>query len=110
MTEASSIVTAISERVRWNNGKIIGAKAATLPKHVWSIRRSSTGRRGSNRNLTARQYGRLLGDRFAGVGLGPHLFGTHSLRRTKTTLIYRRAGNLRAVQLPLADTRIDTSA
>ena len=33
------------------------------------------------------------------VGLDPRLFGTHSLRRTKATLIYRRTGNLRAVQL-----------
>jgi hypothetical protein len=37
----------------------------------------------------------------ASVGLDPRLFGTHSLRRTKATLIYRRAGNLRAVQLLL---------
>src|SRR5690348_9996759 len=33
------------------------------------------------------------------IGLDPHFFGTHSLRRTKATLIYRRTGNLRAVQL-----------
>jgi integrase len=36
---------------------------------------------------------------------GPKGFGTHSLRRTKATLIYRRAGNLRAVQLLLATPR-----
>ena len=34
-----------------------------------------------------------------GIGLDPSFFGTHSLRRTKATLIYRRTGNLRAVQL-----------
>ena len=46
-----------------------------------------------------RQYARLLSDWLASVGLDPHLFGTHSLRRTKATLTYRRTGNLRAEQL-----------
>jgi integrase len=41
--------------------------------------------------------------------LDPHLFGTHSLRRTKSTLIYRRIGNLRAVQFLLADTKIEST-
>ncbi len=36
-----------------------------------------------------------------------HLYGTHSLRRTKATLIYRRIGNLRAVQLLLGHTKIE---
>jgi integrase len=39
--------------------------------------------------------------------LDPKLFGTHSLRRTKATLIYRRTGNLRAVQLLLGHTKIE---
>jgi integrase len=46
--------------------------------------------------------------RIASVGLDPHLFGTHSLRRTKATLIYRRTGNLRAVQLLLGHTKIES--
>jgi integrase len=58
-----------------------------------------TGPRGPGRSLTTRQYARLLSHWLASVGLDPHLFGTHSLRRTKATLIYRRTGNLRAVQL-----------
>jgi site-specific recombinase XerC len=37
------------------------------------------------------------------------LFGTHSLRRTKATLIYRRTGNLRAVQSPLGYTKIEST-
>jgi integrase len=52
-----------------------------------------TGRGGPGRNLTTRQYARLLSGWLAGTGLDPHLFGTHSLRRTKATLIYRRTGN-----------------
>jgi len=43
------------------------------------------------------------------VGLDPRLFGTHSLRRTKATLIYRRTGNLRAVQLLLGHTKIEST-
>jgi integrase len=45
----------------------------------------------------------------AGIGLDPSLFGTHSLRRTKATLIYRRTGNLRAVQLLLGHTRVEST-
>lgn len=37
------------------------------------------------------------------------MFGTHSIRRTKATLIYRRTGNLRAVQLLLGHTRIEST-
>ena len=48
--------------------------------------------------MTTRQYARLLSDWIGCIGLDPCLFGTHSLRRTKATLIYRRTGNLPAVQ------------
>jgi integrase len=68
-----------------------------------------TGRRGPDCNLTTRQYARLLSGWTASIGLDPHLFGTHSLRRTKATLIYRRTGNLRAVQLLLGHTKIEST-
>jgi integrase len=67
-----------------------------------------TGRRQSG-HMTTRQYARLLSHWIADVGLDPHLFGTHSLRRTKATLIYRRTGNLRAVQLLLGHTKIEST-
>ena len=66
-----------------------------------------TGRRGNGQCMTTRQYARLLSEWVASIGLDPKLFGTHSLRRTKATLIYRRTGNLRAVQLLLGHTKID---
>jgi integrase len=50
-----------------------------------------TGRRGANTSMTTRQYARLVSDWIGSVGLDPRLFGTHSLRRTKATLIYRPA-------------------
>jgi integrase len=59
--------------------------------------------------LTTRQYARLVGEWIGSIGLDPHLFGTHSLRRTKATLIYRRTGNLRAVQLLLGHTKIEST-
>jgi integrase len=69
-----------------------------------------TGRRGGNGSMTIRQYGRLVSEWIGSVGLDPRLFGTHSLRRTKATLIYRRTGNLRAVQLLPRHTRIESTA
>jgi integrase len=68
-----------------------------------------TSRRRPGEAMTTRQYARLVGEWIAGIGLDPHLFGTHSLRRTKATLIYRRTGNLRAVQLLLGHTRVEST-
>ena len=67
------------------------------------------GRRGVDSGLTTRQYARLVGQWIGSIGLDPLKFGTHSLRRTKATLIYRRAGNLRAVQLLLGHTKIEST-
>jgi len=68
-----------------------------------------TGRGGAGRGMTTRQYARLVSYWVGSVGLDPRLFGTHSLRRTKATLIYRRTGNLRAVQLLLGHTKIEST-
>ena len=68
-----------------------------------------SGRKGSNRSLSTRQYARLVSDWVASCGLDPSLFGTHSLRRTKATMIYKRTGNLRAVQLLLGHTKIEST-
>ncbi len=63
------------------------------------------GRRGVERGMTTRQYARLV----SSVGLDPSFFGTHLLRRTKASLIYRRTGNLRAVQLLLGHKKIEST-
>jgi integrase len=67
------------------------------------------GRKGKGFSLTTRQYARLVSEWIASIGLDASLFGTHSLRRTKATLIYRRTGNLRAVQLLLGHTKIEST-
>lgn len=68
-----------------------------------------SGRRDRGRCLSTRQYARLLSIWIAAIGLDPSLFGTHSIRRTKATLIYKRTGNLRAVQLLLGHTKIEST-
>lgn len=59
--------------------------------------------------ISTRQYARLVSQWVAAIGLDSSFFGTHSLRRTKATLIYRRTGNLRAVQLLLGHTKIEST-
>jgi integrase len=65
--------------------------------------------RGRAGHLTTRQYARLLAEWLAMIGLDPCFYGTHSLRRTKATLIYKKTGNLRAVQLLLGHTKIEST-
>ena len=68
-----------------------------------------TSRNGKNQRLSTRQYARLVSKWVALIGLDPLGYGTHSLRRTKATLIYRKTGNLRAVQLLLGHTKIEST-
>jgi len=68
-----------------------------------------TGRRGNQKCLTTRQYSRLVSKWISLIGLDSTLFGTHSIRRTKATIIYRKTGNLRAVQLLLGHTKIEST-
>ena len=60
-------------------------------------------------HISTRQYARLVRDWVAAIGLDPSGYGTHSLRRTKAALIYRKTGNLRAVQLLLGHTKVDST-
>jgi integrase len=66
-------------------------------------------RQRSGEPMTTRQYARRVAGWIASIGLDPHTFGTHSLRRTKATMIYRRTGNLRAVQLLLGHSRLEST-
>jgi len=60
-------------------------------------------------HLSTRQYARLVREWVSAIGLDPSGYGTHSLRRTKAALIYRKTGNLRAVQLLLGHTKVDST-
>ena len=60
-------------------------------------------------HLGTRQYARMVDGWVAEIGLDPLAYGTHSIRRTKPTLIYRRTKNLRAVQLLLGHTKLEST-
>ena len=60
-------------------------------------------------HLSTRQYARIVGTWVSEIGLDPSAYGTHSLRRTKATLIYRRTKNLRAVQLLLGHSKLEST-
>ncbi len=63
----------------------------------------------SSEHLSTRQYSRILKSWVKMIGLDPALYGTHSMRRTKATLIYKRTKNLRAVQLLLGHTKLEST-
>ena len=60
-------------------------------------------------HMSTRQYARLVHEWVAGIGLAPQEYGTHSLRRTKASIIYKATGNLRAVQILLGHAKIDST-
>lgn len=60
-------------------------------------------------HLSTRQYARIVERWISDIGLDAGLYGTHSLRRTKPTLIYKRTRNLRAVQLLLGHTKLEST-
>ena len=60
-------------------------------------------------HISTRQYARLLRDWVKSIGLEPSAYGTHSMRRTKVGQIYRKTGNMRAVQLLLGHTKMDST-
>jgi integrase len=60
-------------------------------------------------HLSTRQYARIVDRWVREVGLDPAAYGTHSLRRTKASLIYRRTKNLRAVQLLLGHSKLEST-
>jgi integrase len=60
---------------------------------------------GSNAHMSTRQYARFVDEWVAAIGLRPQEYGTHSLRRTRASIIYKATGNLRAIQILLATPR-----
>ena len=60
-------------------------------------------------HISTRQYARIVDKWVASIGLDPSTYGTHTMRRTKATLIYRRTKNLRAVQLLLGHTKLEST-
>ena len=78
-------------------------RGGSLDDHVFP------GRARTGKHLSTRQYARLVGEWVEAVGLGRSAYGAHSLRRTKVALIYKRTGNLRAVQILLGHTKLEST-
>jgi site-specific recombinase XerC len=60
-------------------------------------------------HLSTRQYARIVRSWVTSLGLDPSAYATHSMRRTKVAQIYKKTGNLRAVQLLLGHTKMDST-
>ncbi len=63
----------------------------------------------SDGHLSTRQYSRIVASWVTAIGLDRNSYGTHSMRRTKASLIYRRTRNLRAVQILLGHTKLEST-
>jgi integrase len=63
----------------------------------------------SSPHLSTRQYARIVENWVRSIGLDPAAYGTHTMRRTKATLVYHRTKNLRVVQLLLGHTKLEST-
>lgn len=77
--------------------------------HLVSSDHLFTSRLHDSPHLSTRQCARILHGWIEDIGLDGSLHGTHSMRRTKVSLIYRRTKNLRAVQLLLGHSRLEST-
>ena len=68
-----------------------------------------TSRVAGSPHVSTRQYARIVHRWVEAAGLDSGLYGTHTMRRTKASLIYRRTGNLRAVQLLLGHKKLEST-
>lgn len=80
--------------------------AVTPKRRAWNKGRLVVQKRP---HISTRQYGRLVRGWVVSIGREPSGYGTHSMRRTKLAEIYRKTGNLRAVQLLLGHTKVDST-
>ena len=78
-------------------------RGGTIAEHVFPSRVDHA------RHISTRQYAQLVDEWVCGVGLRCEDYGTHSLRRTKAAIIYKQTGNLRAVQILLGHTKIEST-
>ena len=92
----------LTEQTREALQQWIGLSGKAAPAYLFTGRSSLL-------HLSTRQYGRLLKTWLQGIGLDHAAFGTHSVRRTKVAMIYRRTGNLRAVQLLPGHMRVEST-
>lgn len=83
---------------RWINHSNLGSDSYLFPSRIHN-----------SSHLSTRQYARIVHHWVKQIGLDPTNYGTHSMRRTKVSLIYKRTKNLRAIQLLLGHTKIEST-
>ncbi len=93
----------VTEQARRSLGAWIAAKQLGTEDWLFPSRKKK------GAHLTTRQYGRLVDQWVDLVGLDPAGYGTHSMRRTKVSLLYKKTGNLRACQLLLGHTKLEST-
>ncbi len=93
----------ISEGTRASVAKRMEDPLMVGSEHLWP------GRFHERLHSTTRQYARIVREWVSSIGLEVTGYGTHSMRRTKVTQIYKKTGNLRAVQLLLGHTKMDST-
>ena len=93
----------ITEQTRESVGNLIEQEQLTSSDYLFKSQfRDSP-------HLSTRQYARIVERWVTQIGLEPTSYGTHSMRRTKATIIYRRTQNLRAVQLLLGHSKLEST-
>ena len=103
-----------SKATPWNKGKITEGTRESITEWMANGRLFGNdylfpSRVASSPHLPTRQYARIVEPWVTDIGLDPGLYGTHSLRRTKPTLNYKKTRNLRAVQLLLGHTKLEST-
>ena len=93
----------ITEQTRESLSRWIEQAKLTSSDYLFPSRCSAS------EHIQTRQYARIVTDWVTEIGLDPTDYGTHSMRRTKVTLIYRRTKNLRAIQLLLGHTKLEST-
>jgi len=83
--------------------KWLERRGGSINDHVFPSRVDYLGR------LSTRQYARLVDEWVTAIGLDSREYGTHSLRRTKASMIYKATGNLRAFQILLGHSKIENT-
>jgi len=83
---------------RWINHRQLASDSYLFPSRIHN-----------SSHLSTRQYARIVHHWVMQIGLDPAHYGTHSMRRTKVSLIYKRTKNLRAIQLLLGHTKIEST-
>ena len=93
----------ISEGTRASLAKWLEHPLMVGSEYLWP------GRFHERLHISTRQYARIVGEWVSSIGLDVTAYGTHSMRRTKVTQIYKKTGNLRAVQLLLGHAKMDST-